>query len=135
MTLEIENQAAGELLRRLVGELGLEFKSSEDQAAALQKTVSLTMSSGSRLEAIESICRQIEMTPVYLQKTVKLRPGARNAAQMPGQLAELTFKGYSPVAMKFISGAGLRLLPGPPPGRVETHGHVTGCHAPNGQPR
>ena len=32
-----------------------------------------------------------------------------NAAQMPGQLAELTFKGYSPVTLKFISGAGLPL--------------------------
>ncbi len=102
VTLEIENQAAGELLRRLVGELGLEFKSSEDQAAALQKTVSLTMSSGSRLEAIEAICRQIEMTPVYLEKTMKLRLGARNAAQMPESLAELTFKGDSPATLEFI---------------------------------
>ena len=102
VTLEIENQLAGELLRRLVGELGLEFKSSEDQAAALQKTVSLAMSSGSRFEAIEEICRQIEMTPVYLEKTMKLRPGARNAAQMPESLAELTFKGDSPATLEFI---------------------------------
>lgn len=79
ITLKIENQPAGELLERLVGELGLEFTAGKEQTAALQKKVSLTMNGRSRLEAIDAICRQIEMTPVYSEKRMKLQPGARTS--------------------------------------------------------
>ena len=79
ITLRIENQPAGGLLERLVGELGLEFTAGKEQTASLQKRVSLTMKGRSRLEAIDGICRQIEMTPVYSEKRMKLQPGTRTS--------------------------------------------------------
>ena len=79
ITLKIENQPAGELLERLVGELGLEFTVGKEQTASLKKKVSLTMTDRSRLEAIDGICRQIEMTPVYSEKRMKLQPGTRTS--------------------------------------------------------
>ena len=79
ITLKIENQPAGELLERLVGELGLGFTAGKEQTASLQKKVSLTMKDRSRLEAIDEICRQIEMTPVYSEKKMKLQPGTRTS--------------------------------------------------------
>ena len=78
-TLKIENQPAGELLERLVGELGLEFIADKEQTASLQKKVSLAMKVRSRFEAIDEICRQIEMTPVYSEKKMRLQLGTRTS--------------------------------------------------------
>jgi hypothetical protein len=77
VSMKVDGQPAGELLGSLAGKLGLEFKPGDDQAAALQKAVSLNITDGSRFEAIEEICRQLEMTPAYSKKELTLQPGAR----------------------------------------------------------
>jgi hypothetical protein len=77
VTMNVNSQPAGKLLGSLTEKLGMEFEPDEDQAAALQKAVSLNVTGKSRFEAIEEVCRQLEMTPAYSKKALTLQPGAR----------------------------------------------------------
>lgn len=77
ITMKVNGQPAGELLGSLAAKLGMEFKPGEDQSVELQKTVSLNVTGKSRFEAIEEVCRQLEMTPAYSKKAITLQPGAR----------------------------------------------------------
>ena len=82
--IDVSDQSADELLQRLSEELGLELETSAADAAALAKSVSVKMSQKSRLEAVEEVCRQAELVPVYSSSmnrsqspTLRVEPGPR----------------------------------------------------------
>lgn len=77
ITLDVNNQPAGEQLTQLAEELGLKLNVDPQFKAALQKPVSVQVADGSRLQAIEEICRQIELTPRYMPKEIRLESGRR----------------------------------------------------------
>jgi hypothetical protein len=67
--ISITNQPAGEAIKKLAGEMGLTPESDRRQNTSLSKQVTVNLQKKSRLEAIEEICRQIGVHPIYENKT------------------------------------------------------------------
>jgi hypothetical protein len=67
--VNLTNQPAGDALKNLAGEMGLTPESDSSQNALLSKQVTVNLQKKSRLEAVEAICRQIDVHPIYESKT------------------------------------------------------------------
>ncbi len=83
--LNVKEQPAGEVLKKLARELGLTLETAAAQNTALAKPVTIKLKQKSRLEAIEEVCRQIGLCPVYAstsdasnQTTLRLKQGPRS---------------------------------------------------------
>lgn len=77
VTMQVDGKPASDVLTELAKGLDLEIQAPESLAESLAKPVSLNLESRSRLEAVEEVCRQIELRPSYSKKTLKLEAGAR----------------------------------------------------------
>ncbi|HEY7153344.1 MAG TPA: sigma-70 family RNA polymerase sigma factor [Gemmataceae bacterium] len=84
--LEVIDQPAGPVLRRLTRELGLSMEASETQERDLERTMRLKLRGRSRLEMVEEVCRRVGLYPVYSDdvlswgdsgKTIHLKKGPR----------------------------------------------------------
>jgi len=77
VTMQADGKPASEVLTELAKGLDLEIQAPESLSESLAKPVSLNLEKRSRLEAVEEVCRQIELRPSYSKKTLKLEAGAR----------------------------------------------------------
>lgn len=77
VTMQVDGKPASDVLTDLAKGLDLEIQAPESLAESLAKPVSLNLENRSRLEAVEEVCRQIELRPSYSKKTLKLEAGAR----------------------------------------------------------
>ena len=87
--IKITNQSAGDALKKLAGEMGLTLQSDRRLNAALAKKVTLNLQKKSRLEAVDDICRQIGVHPIYeldtgftgtatvTKQVIRFQPGPR----------------------------------------------------------
>jgi hypothetical protein len=73
--LDVRDQPAGMLLRSLVRPLGLALKPAPALSAALAQRVTFRCRGRSRLEALEQICRQAGLHPIYEGRDVRLAAG------------------------------------------------------------
>jgi hypothetical protein len=74
--LAVDNRPAREVLQTLTQELGLVTSfDAEGVAPALARPVTLEWRGRSRLEAIEAVCRQVGLHPVFTETGVRYLPG------------------------------------------------------------
>lgn len=78
VTMDVSDQPAGEVLAQLTEELGLQLETETLDGGILETPVAVAVSGGSRFEAIDAICRQIEVTPVYSGAELELVPGQQS---------------------------------------------------------
>jgi hypothetical protein len=74
--LDVKDRPAGEVLRTLVGELGL-MEASQTDPPSMRRRVSLRLQGRSRLEAIDEVSRQAGLFLKYENNMVQWRPGPR----------------------------------------------------------
>lgn len=75
VSLNVENQPAGELLMELAEGLGLAFDAASGNELA--KNVTLNVERVSRFEAVERICEQIDARPDWSPEALTLKSGRR----------------------------------------------------------
>jgi RNA polymerase sigma factor (sigma-70 family) len=84
--LDVTDEPAGPVLRRLARELGLSIEATAAQERDLERTIRLKVRGRSRLEMVEEVCRCVGLYPVYSHdvashgeygKTIRLRKGPR----------------------------------------------------------
>jgi hypothetical protein len=78
VTIQEKDVPAQKILARIADELGLEFIP-DAVGTKIDQLVSVDRSMVSQLEVIESICADIEVTPVFVRKSLTLEPGRRSA--------------------------------------------------------
>jgi predicted Zn finger-like uncharacterized protein len=81
--LNVQNEPAGEVLKKLAGELGLTLQTTTARNTALAKPVTVTLAQKSRLEAIEDVCRQIGLSPEYSPMTDGSKPATLSLKPEP----------------------------------------------------
>ena len=84
--LDVTDQPAGPVLRRLARELGLSIEATAAQERDLERPIRLKLGGRSRLEMVEEVCRRVGLYPAYSDdvlsrgdygKTIHLKKGPR----------------------------------------------------------
>ncbi|TWT62690.1 hypothetical protein [Rubinisphaera italica] len=75
--VSLDNQPAGELIKKMAEECGFELFEAENFSEAFSKPITLNLQDVSRLQVIEAACEQVGITPRYKLKLLGFKEGKR----------------------------------------------------------
>lgn len=99
--VSLDNQPAGELIKKMAEECGFELFEAENFSEAFSKPITLNLQDVSRLQVIEAACEQVGITPRYKLKLLGFKEGKREtpvATNGPFLMLVESLKEYPPYA-------------------------------------